>query len=79
MPICSYLVFPQPGQVQRVTDQLDRLPECMTNQAEGGELLMLLTATESELEEKALQKRLDGLEDIQCMVLTFGAQTEEVQ
>ena len=79
MPICSYLVFPQPGQLQRVADQLDALPECMTNPSTGGELLMLLTSTETAEDEKALQEHLHAIEDMQCMVMTFGADAEMVQ
>lgn len=79
MPVCSYLVFTRLGQLQQVSEQLDVLPQCSTEKADGGELLMLLTETQSEVEEQALQERFRTMEEIQCLVLTFGALEEAVQ
>ncbi len=77
MPICSYIVFPQPGKKEQLARALDAVPGCETQQAEKDELLLLLTETLSKSEEKALQDRLEGMGDIQCLVLSFGALDEE--
>ncbi len=77
MPICSYIVFPQPGIKEQLARDLDALPGCQSEKAENDDLLLLLTETSSKSEEKALQNRLTEMGDIQCLVLSFGALDEE--
>lgn len=79
MPVCSYLVFPQPGRLQEIAEQLDTFAECTTEKAQEGELLILLTDTDSEGEEQVLQQQLKDIDGIQCLVLTFGALEEVAQ
>ncbi len=77
MPICSYIVFPHPGKKDQLARDLDAIAGCQTQRAEGEDLLILLTETQSKKEEKALLDHLESLSDIQCLVLSFGALDEE--
>lgn len=72
MPICSYVVFSRTGLGVQVGRRLEEIPGCSVQQAEGSEVLLLLTETEGPAAEEALQDRLQEVEDLQCLVLTFG-------
>ncbi|NKB67078.1 MAG: hypothetical protein GKR89_08465 [Candidatus Latescibacteria bacterium] len=76
MPICSYIVFPRPGATRDLSGRLEALEGCRVEVAQNKDLLLLLTDTESAGDEEALQTRLKEIDDIQCMVLTFGALDE---
>ena len=78
MPVCSYVVFPRPGQTRELATQLAALPGCSAEVPEEGEVLVLDTDTVTDAHEKALQADLRELEDIHCMVMTFGAPDEVV-
>lgn len=73
MPVCSYVVFPKPGQTRRLATELARLPGCSAEVPDEGDVLVLVTDTVTEAQEKALQADLHRIDDIQCMVMTFGA------
>ena len=78
MPICSYLVFPQPGTRQKLAETLSQLPGCQVLPADNREdVMVLVTETETPAEEDALQNALKAMADIQCLVLTFGEVAEE--
>ena len=72
MPICSYVVFPQPGRRDELAERLAALPDCDVEPAANRDLLLLVTDTEDLAEEHRLQARLSAIDAIQCMVLTFG-------
>ena len=72
MPICSYVVFPRQGRGLQVARRLGGIPGCSVQAAEDSDLLLLLTETAEEEAEVALQQTLEKVEDLECMVLTFG-------
>jgi nitrate reductase NapAB chaperone NapD len=72
MPICSYLVMPEPGATDAVRERLSALPGCDVLQAENRDLLVLVTDTADRAAEAALRARVEALEGIGALVLTFG-------
>ena len=72
MPICSYVVFPEPGRRDEVADRLEAVPGCSVEPASNRDLMLLVTETDGPADERRLLARLDGLDAIQCMVMAFG-------
>lgn len=72
MPICSYLVQPAPGALDRLRTALEAVPGCHAVPAERHDLLVLITDTATGVEEEALQDTLKQIPEIQCLALTFG-------
>jgi nitrate reductase NapAB chaperone NapD len=72
MAICSYLVMPEPGQADALRERLASLPGCEVTPAENADLLLLVTEAADRAADEALRGRLEALDGIQAMVLTFG-------
>lgn len=72
MPICSYLVIPREGDVDRVYDRLAGLAECEVVRAENRDVLILVTETEGLEEEEELRSSVEATDGIQALLLTFG-------
>lgn len=72
MPICSYLVIPERGAAERVERDLAQLSGCDVARARNRDLLILVTETPGLEEEEELRERVEGLEGIQALLLTFG-------
>jgi nitrate reductase NapAB chaperone NapD len=72
MPVFSYLVYPKPGAMQALLDELAALEYCEATPADNQEILILVTDTPDEKREKALQKKLKQLKSLQSLGMTFG-------
>jgi nitrate reductase NapAB chaperone NapD len=72
MSVCSYLVIPTAGTAEAVARRLAAIPGCDVTAAENRDVLVLVTETEGREEEKALRARVEGVEGVMAMVLTFG-------
>jgi nitrate reductase NapAB chaperone NapD len=72
MAICSYLVIPRPGATAALADRLVALPGCEVVPSANRDLLVLVTDTPDREQENALRHRIERLEEIQALVLTFG-------
>ncbi len=72
MPVCSYLVIPEPECVDTLARDLDSLSGCEVARSENRGLLLLVTDTPGPDEDRELRRRIEGMEGIQAMVLTFG-------
>jgi len=72
MPVCSYLVVPDTGKLDALTKRIAALPECETIPAENRNLLLVVTDTPSLEAEEHLRRRLEAMEEIQLLMLTFG-------
>jgi nitrate reductase NapAB chaperone NapD len=72
MPVCSYLVIPDPGATDSVLAGLRALPGCDATRAENRDVIVLVTDTESDEQEAELTRAIHGLDGILTMVLTFG-------
>jgi nitrate reductase NapAB chaperone NapD len=72
MPICSYLVVPEVGEVEAVRARLAALPGCDVVRAANRELLLLVTETPDAAGETALREQVERLDGVSALVLTFG-------
>lgn len=72
MAVFSYLAHPKPGQGRELAARLRDVPGCEVVPSEGYELMVLVTETGDESEEKRLQERLDSLDDLESLAMVFG-------
>ncbi len=72
MPICSYLVIPERGAARRVERRLTDLSGCDVTRARNRDVLILVTETPGLEEENDLRERIEAMEGIQALLLTFG-------
>jgi nitrate reductase NapAB chaperone NapD len=70
--ICSYLVVSEPGASAQVADRLTALAGCEVVAAENQDVLILVTDTVGLEEESALRRRVEAMDGIQALLLTFG-------
>jgi nitrate reductase NapAB chaperone NapD len=72
MPVCSYLVIPEPGSTLSVLEQLRALPGCEATPAENREVIVLVTDTDDTEAEVTLARQIQAIDGILSTVLTFG-------
>lgn len=72
MPVFSYLAYPHKGQKQDLIKDLTALPHCDVLAADKAEVVILVTETPDETAEKTLQKKLEQLDSLQSLGMTFG-------
>ena len=72
MPICSYLVIPREGDVERVHRRLAARPQCDVVRADNRDVLILVTETGGLEEESELRSSVEAMDGIEALFLTFG-------
>ncbi len=76
MPVFGYLAIPEQGTLHRLTEDLENLPYCEVIASDNKEVLILVTDTPNEIEEKILQKRFKSIPSLQSLSMTFGYNDE---
>jgi len=76
MPVCSYLAYPARGAKNELAKELSALRYCEVTPSENEEVLLLVTDTPDEKEEKALQDTLKNIKSLQSLGMTFGHMDE---
>ncbi len=72
MPVFSYLAYPVKGAKRELLNDLQGLDYCDAMASDNEEILVLVTDTPDETEEKALQNKLKELKSLQSLGMTFG-------
>ena len=72
MPIFSYLAYPVQGAKKQLAKDLAALDFCEVTPSENEEVLILVTDTPDEETEKQLQAKLEALESLESLGMTFG-------
>lgn len=72
MPVCSYVVFPKPGQMRAVEAALRVMAGCGVRVSDDGRLLILVTDTADLEAEARLQAALQAVPGVAQMALSFG-------
>jgi nitrate reductase NapAB chaperone NapD len=72
MPVFSYLAYPKQGAKEQLIKDLAALDYCEITPADNEEILILVTDTPDEEQEKALQKKLKRLKSLESLGMTFG-------
>lgn len=77
MPIKSYIAWPTPGKVQDLQTDLLQIAGCEVLPAGNRDLLLLVTDTPGEPEEKALTAALEQVKTLQCLSLVAAVTDKE--
>ena len=72
MPIMSYLAYPVTGARETLATELAAFPECEVVPAQNQEVMILLTDTCDQENEKALQSKLEKVKSLQCLAMVSG-------
>ncbi len=72
MPVFSYLAYPKRGAKEQLLKDLAALDYCEATPADNQEILILVTDTPDETEEKALHNKLKRLKSLESLGMTFG-------
>ena len=72
MPVFSYLAYPKQGAKDQLIKDLAALDYCEVTPADNEEILILVTETPDDDQEKALQKKLKNLNSLESLGMTFG-------
>ncbi len=72
MPVFSYLAYPVKGAKEVLLKDLAALDHCEVMPAENEEILILVTDSPDEEQEKELQKKIKQLKSLQSLGMTFG-------
>ena len=77
MPIFSYLAIPREGRREELCAELMELDHCQVIPAENSDIVVLVTDTSNEFEEKRLQDTLKSIDAMHSLSLTFGYDEKE--
>ena len=72
MTIQSYLVYPAEGRLDLVAATLAALPGCEVLPAENNPVLVLVTETPDQDAQRALERRLESVDNVACLALVSG-------
>ena len=79
MPIKSYLAHPKEGKKEALKSLLEKIPKCEVLAAENKNVLIIITDTRTEEEDKALNEQLEAIEILQLLALVSGFNTPKPQ
>lgn len=72
MPVFSYIAYPKKGEKETLLKELTSLDHCEARPAENEDILILVTDTPDEKNERALQEKLKALISLGSLSMTFG-------
>ena len=72
MVICSYVVIAHSGVAGALALRIAELPGCEVAPATNRDLLLVVTEAEDAHADAALRRKLEGLEGVRSLALTFG-------
>lgn len=72
MPVKSYIIIPQSDQKQRLIDEIGNMDGCEIHPAENQEVLVLVTDTENESDDKTLFAQIESNQNIKHISLVSG-------
>jgi len=77
MPVLSYIAIPQTGEKDELLLQLNGMEYCEAFPADNADVLVLVTDTPDKESEEELQKKLNRLESLESLSMTFGYNDEQ--
>ena len=72
MPVFSYLAYPIQGAKAQLISELAALDYCEVTPSENEDVLILVTDTPDEQTEKELQNKLEEIQSLESLGMTFG-------
>ncbi len=76
MPIKSYLAHPQEGKKEDLLMALSKINHCEVIPAQNKDVIVLVTDTESEIEENILKEKLEAIESLKLFSMVSGFDTQ---
>ena len=78
MPIKSYLAHPEEGKKEELIKAISQIDQCEVIPAENKNVLVLITETENEAQEKLLTKRLESIQSLKLLALVSGFNSPKI-
>ncbi|REH43365.1 hypothetical protein C7448_1147 [Tenacibaculum gallaicum] len=75
MPIKSYLAHPHDGKKDELIKALSTLNECEVIPAENKDVLVVVTETETKIEEENLKQKLETISSLKLLSMVSGFNT----
>ncbi len=72
MPVFSYIAYPVQGAKAQLLKDLAAINHCDVIPSENNDVLILVTDTPDETQEKTLQEKLKNLKSLQSLGMTYG-------
>ena len=79
MPIKSYLAHPHDGRKAELIKALQNIGECEVIPAQNKDVLVVVTETESKIEEDILKQKLESIESLKLLALVSGFNTNKTE
>lgn len=78
MPIKSYLAHPKEGKKEDLLMALSKINHCEVIAAQNKDVIVLVTDTESEIEENILKEKLEAIESLKLFSMVSGFDTPKI-
>lgn len=78
MPIKSYLAHPHEGKKSELIKALSKIECCEVIPAQNKEVVVLVTDTESEIEENILKEKIEAIESLKLFAMVSGFDTPKI-
>ena len=72
MPVFSYLAYPEKDKKQQLITELSSFEYCEVNPADNKDVIILITDAPDVDTDKELQKKIQALDSLQSISMTFG-------
>lgn len=72
MPVFSYLAYPEKDKKQQLIAELSSIEYCEVNPADNKDVIILITDAPDVETDKALQEKIQALDSLQSISMTFG-------
>ena len=72
MPVKSYIIIPQSDQKEQLVSEIGNIEGCEIHPAENQEVLVLVTDTENESDDKKLFTQIESNQNIKHISLVSG-------
>lgn len=75
MPIKSYLAHPHEGKKEELINAISTIAECEVIPAENKDVLVVVTETDSKIQEENLKEKLEAITSLKLLAMVSGFNT----
>lgn len=77
MPIKSYIAHPHNGKYQELLSELSNITDCDIIPSENKEIVIVVTDTKSDLDDKNMQIEINAIKSLNILSLVSGFETDQ--
>ncbi len=77
MPIKSYIAHPHDGKYQELLSELSDITDCDIIPSKNKEIVIVVTDTKSDLEDKNMQTEINAIKSLNILSLVSGFETDQ--